>query len=1089
MNLARTSIRNPVATVMFMLAVILIGAVSFTKLDIDLMPDINPPVAAVITRFPGASAQEVQDLVTLQVEAVAGTASGIKEIMSVSQEETSLVVLMFDWGKKVGDARADVTQRLDLLSMPEGASKPVMVEFDPTQMPVMQVTVSESGDIGYVTQYVRDKVKPRLEAVEGVAAVELVGAADKRVNVWLDPAKLAANGLTQDAVAMMISASNLNYPLGSVQEDGLMLQMRMIGKFMEIDDIAETVVGYIQSGTADVKPVLLKDVATVEEGYADATSLTRVNGKPGVTLAIQREGTANAVSVSRGVKDELDKIAEDLGIDVSVSMDQARFIEFTIKTVESNLLIGAGLAVLVLLVFLRDFRTTLVISLSIPFSLIATLVLLYAARLTLNIMTLGGLALGVGMLVDNSIVVIENIFRHTQDGEDPRVAAETGAREVAMAITASTLTTVIVFLPVTFVGGITGIIFKELALTVTFSLLASLVVALTVVPMLASRLFGRKKDKRSVHDLKQGNTRPNGVYASAVKWSLRSRALILVVVIAMLGGTVFLGRKIPSEFLPVSDEGSFSMDISMKPGTTLEDVDKAATAIENVLAKEKSIDTYSVTVGQSGETASFQSGVMGGWDAQVLVTVTKEVSDKKETSEFMESLEKKIDKVRGDASVAYNMTSSVMMMAGDLTTQVQVRVSGPDVAEVGTLADDLVARMTNVDGLRNVKSSLTEVKPEIHLMVDKEKALRYGLTPAQIALAVSRSVKGQTVSRYQSGDTILDIVVGYEKSAVMDATAIGELTLLTGRGRVAVKDIAKVEEGTGPLAISRQDRRLSARVTGQISGRSLGSISNDVSDIIDDMDFPDGYQAELGGVSEIMTESFSSLSLVLALAAVLVYMVMAASFESFAQPLILMLTMPLAGIGTILALYLGNSDFGITAFIGVIILAGVVVNNGIVMVDFMNQLRAAGMPLADAIVQGAASRLRPVLMTSLTTVVGLIPMATGLGEGAELTAPLALALMGGLTSGTFLTLFVIPVVYSVFTRERRVPQVPQPSQVVVDGVPVEATVGTIEAPATATPRDVSSDALVLGSAFESKDMAELVELLGKLFTSVQRKSV
>jgi HAE1 family hydrophobic/amphiphilic exporter-1 len=1102
MNVAKLSINKPVATIMLMLVVVLLGVVSFTKLDVDLLPNINPPVAAIITRFPGASAEEVQDLVTIPVEAVAGTTSGVKEINSISQEEMSLVILMFDWGKKVSDARADISAKLDVVKLPEGASKPATVEFDPTLLPVIQVTVSKLGDLGEVTEYVKDKVKPRLEAVEGVAAVDVLGGTSKQVNVWLDPVKLASCGLTQDSVAALISSSNLNYPLGDIRSDGLQLQFRMLGKYGSIQDIKGTVVGYAPAAPAGgsngagsaaaMKPVTLQDVATVEEGYAEVTSLTRANGNPGVTLAISREGSANTVTVSRAIRKELNKISQDLGIDTIVSMDQARFIELAVRAVEQNLLMGAGLAVLVLLLFLRDIRTTLVIAISIPFSLIATFALMYGGEFTLNLMTLAGLALGVGMLVDNSIVVIENIFRHTQEGEDPRTAAEAGTREVAMAITASTLTTVIVFVPVVFVGGITGIIFRELAWVVTFSLMASLVVALTVVPMLASRWFGRKaKPSGSAAAAGQlvsrrgTRVRSDGRYGSAVRRCLGNRGAVVFAVLVMLAGTAFLARRIPSEFLPVADEGAFTMNVTVKPGTPLEDVDKTVAAIEGVLSKEESVDKYSVTVGQSGELARFQSSVMGSWDAQVLVTVTKETADKKETGKFMESLEKKVDKLRGDDSITYNLTSSLMMMAGDIPSQVKVRVGGPDLSTIASVSNQLVEKMKDVSGLKNVRSSLTESKPEVHLVIDKEKALRAGLTPAQIALAVSRAVKGQTVSRYQSGDTIMDVVVRYQEASVLDPDAILGLTLPGRSGKVALKDIAKVENGSGPLVISRLDRRLSATVSGQISGRSLGSVSGDVSDIISGLDVPGGYHVELGGASQIMSEGFSALGTAFVLAAILVYMVMAASFESLGQPLILMLAMPLAAAGTVLALYSTGHAFGITAFIGVIILAGVVVNNGIVMVDFMNQLRAQGLPLGDAIVEGASKRLRPVLMTSLTTIVGLIPMATGLGEGGELEAPLALALMGGLISGTFLTLFVIPVVYSVFTRERAGARVSDM------GTPA-AVASLAAAPAGPAPARVSgepAEELTLGPAFDSKDMAELVELLGKLFTSIRRKSV
>ena len=1120
MSLARLSIKRPVTVLMGMFIVILLGVVSYLNIQLDLLPNITPPVADIITQFKGASAQEVADLVTIPLESVAATTPGIKDLMSVSQEGLSIVVATFDWGHDMSQAREDIAQKVGLVPLPEGASKPSIMKFDPTLLPIMQLSVTESKDRGLaeLTDLARNTIKPRLEGVEGVASVDILGGLTRQVIVSLDPKKLSQYGLTQDGVAAVIGASNLNYPLGSVQKDDLIVDLRLSGKFKSVDDIKNLVVGYAPSLStaptsarqggkalsatsmpatgASLIPIRLSDIATVKEDYAEVTAITRLNGKPSVNLLIQKEGNGNTVSVARAVRKELDKISDELGgLEVEVPMDQSWFIEKTIKAVANNLLIGAGLAILVLILFLKDVRTTFVISVSIPFSVIATFVLMYFGNLTLNIMTLGGLALGVGMLVDNSIVVIESIYRHIEEGEDPKTAAANGTGEVAMAITASTLTTVVVFLPVVFVGGISGILFKELAWTVTFSLAASLLVALTIVPMIASRWLAQKKRlhgkpvlRFDQEETSRFETR-NSTYSRLLKWSLTHRALVIAIVIALAAGSAYLATKIDTEFLPTADEGSFSVDIGVKEGTPLQKIDEVVSEIEKILESEKSVASYSVSVGRSEGLTGARSILTGAGasDARILVKVKDDVAKRKETRRVMDDVEEQVKKIKGDARVTFNLQSSVMALTNATSGSIEVLVSGPDIAEVSRLSDTLIDRMEKIDGMKYVRSSLTARKPEVHVIVNQEKAIANGITPAEIARVISSAVRGQTVTRYESGSSSIDIVVRYDKDSVKDAEAIRSISLNGRTGKVTLKDIADVIDSEGPLLVYREDQRLSARVTGQFTGRNLGSVSSDVSKIIEEMDIPSGYRVTVGGLSEIMQEAFDSLKLAFALAAALIYMVMAASFESLKMPFLIMFTMPLAAIGVILALYLSGYAFGVTAFMGVIVLAGVVVNNGIVMVDFINQRRSAGMPAFEAIVDGAAKRVRPVLMTSLTTILGLVPMALGLGEGGELEAPMALAIMGGLTTGTFLTLIVIPVVYSIFegVRPEKVRVKHEvPVGITPEGIPALANFQGERA--TESEPKVTPPGTHAGE-FTPDDMEKLIELLGKLFTTVKKK--
>lgn len=1052
MNLARTSIKRPVSVLMVMLIVILLGAVSLTELNLDLLPQITPPVAAVITTFRGASANEVCELVTERIEAAVVTTSGIKDLMSISQEGISIVVLTFDWNQDMTEARTDINQKIELVPLPEGASKPMVMKFDPTMLPVMEISITHTKetDLPELTILSEKTLKPRIEGIEGVASVDMLGGLTQQIQVQLDPAKLNALGLTQDAIAGIIAASNLNYSVGKVDKDGFLLDVRLEGKFKSIEDVEDLVVGYapatlLTSGAAGLPnpaptgaqlpgavqqvpmvPVKLKDVALVEQAFTDITSIARINGKSSVLLSVKKEGSANTVSVAREVRDELDKLkAEISGFDAIISFDQAKFIEESIRSVANNLLLGAVLAIIVLILFLKDFRTTIVIAISIPFSVIATFMLMYFGSLTLNIMTLGGLTLGIGMLVDNSIVVIENIYRHLELGIEPKEAAAKGAGQVATAITASTLTTLVVFLPIVFVGGVSGIIFKELALTVTFSLLASLVVALTVVPMLASVWFtNKKKHGAAVAYASTGNTQPSsngenqpGRYYKMVEWTLHNRLLVIVLVVALVAVSAYMGSQIGTEFMPTADEGGFSITVTMPEGTPIEKMDKLVLEIEDILDKNPAIQMYTASISAGAGITTLLTSE-GGTVATLTAVVTQETLDKKETIKVMEEVEREVDKIRDSAKISFTPQSTIALMAGGISGSVQLSVTGPDIAEVSRINDAVVEKIEQLDEVKEVTSTLTERKPQIHVIVNKEKAIVHGLTPAQIGTALSRAVSGQTVSRLEQDGETFDIVVRYKKDALQTVEDLESLLLSGARGPVPLSEIAEVIDGEGPITINRLNQRTSATIRAKYADLTLGEITAKIADTISDIDVPDGYSIDIGGMSELMEEGFDALKLALVLAIILVYMVMAASFESLATPFVILLTMPLGIVGVVIALYIAGYAFGITAFMGAIVLAGIIVNNGIVMVDFINQERAEGIPLGEAICGGASKRLRAVLMTSLTTILALIPMAIGLGEGGELVAPMALSIMGGLASGTLFTLFVVPVIYSIFTGYR-----------------------------------------------------------------------
>ncbi|MEW6398099.1 MAG: efflux RND transporter permease subunit [Bacillota bacterium] len=1154
------TVRRPVATTMLVLAVILLGVVALTNLRLELLPRLNAPVVAAITSYPGASAREVSSLVTEPIEAAAATTPGVTDCRSISQEGVSVVILQFAWGTDMAEARSGVAERVDQVNLPEGARRPFLVKFDPTLMPVMSLTVATEGDLGETTTFAREVLKPRLESIDGVAAVEVFGSSDPEIQVDLDPAAVDRYGLTQDQIAGVIRASNLDWPLGSVRKDGRELGVRLSGRLQTLDDLRDLVVGYYAvpgaagagarppDGSANasslatgarsrpaparpvMRPVRLADVATVERGFAPSTSVSRTGGSPSVELSIQKEGDANTVQVARRLREELDAIRKDYpGAKIFVAMDQARIIEMFLGTLRDNLLAGGALAVLVLFLFLRHLASTFAIAVAIPFSVVATFVLLHFSGLTLNIMTLGGLALGVGMLVDNAIVVIESIFRHLDQGEDPHRAAITGTSEVAMAITASTLTTLAVFLPVVFVGGITGHLFRELALTVSFALAASLVVAVTLVPAMAAHLFRPRS--------RGGRAPKEGAYARTLRWCLGHRAVVVLGVLLCLGGAAYLAPGIGTEFLPVTDEGAFTIDIAMPAGTDLEATSAKAKEIETILDGFPEVELDTTTVGSGEGFGVVARGVTGGTSrAQILVNLVPEKERKASTAEIMDRVRQRVEEIRGPAQVTFNMQSFASSASGMAWNSMQVYVKSLDSGRLPESTDRVMTALRDVVGLRNLESNLEEAKPELDVSVDRDTALARGVTPAQVAMAVSNAVKGQIVTRVELGSESLPVRVRQDFGHFPTPGDVESVPILASSGQaVKLGDVASLREARGPVSMTRDGQRPSALITALVEGRDLGSVTTDVGKVLGGLDLPEGVTVEIGGASAMMEEGFSGLNLALALSVALVYMVMATQFESLLHPLIIMLTVPLAFVGVVGTLYATGTSLGITAYIGGIILAGIVVNNAIVMVDYINQLRRRGLEGREAIVQGAGVRVRPVLMTALTTLLGLLPLALGWGEGGELNAPLARAVVGGLTTSTALTLLVIPVAYSLLAGTRRwqpaseAAPAPAPSSAAAavaaspaapspaaSGAPVPSPSSAADAaappaaspaagallepslfagaavasggtPASASARKPAQAMVRSGEEVTMEEFSELLEILGKLFLLVARR--
>ncbi|HEY3314567.1 MAG TPA: efflux RND transporter permease subunit [Bacillota bacterium] len=1026
MDLVKMAVRRRVTVIMGVLVLIILGAVSYGRLPVDLLPNMNFPGAAVITTYSGAGPQEVENLVTRPIEEVLGRVTNVRRISSTSQEETSVVVAEFEWGTNMDFATLDMREKVDLIKryLPADVTAPMVVKFDPSMMPIMMISLTGSqGQVG-LRQMAEETVKPALERVEGVASISVVGGQTQEVLISVDQSKLLASGVSWSQLSGVLRGLNINLPGGRVTDKGFDYLVRSMGTVESLQDLKDLMIGIRMSAsagrlpagmgrsTAVPQPVRLSDVAEVTLATPDTRALSRLNTTDSVVLAVQKAAMANTVQVAAKVRDRLEAMKPDLpgGVKALATMDQSDFISRAIDTVTGNAWQGALLAVAILFLFLWDLRSVIVIGLAIPISIIGTFVLMYFDHLTLNLMTLGGLALGVGMLVDNAIVVLENIFRRMQEGEAPVEAAINGGRQVAMAITASTLTTVVVFLPVVFVGGMSGMLFRELALTVTFSLLTSLLVALTFVPMAAAILF--RRGERFIR--KREGWLVIG-YRRALAWVLGHKALVF-----LLGATVFavslLGAThIGGEFIPKMDRGEFDISVTMPSGTTIEETDRAVKRIEEVAQALPEKQFITATIGSSGGAMGFR-GSSGTPDvASVSVKLVRQNQRTRSTAEIIEAVRKQLSFTSlSGARVGIEQTDP-FFGSGGLLQPVEVLVKGKDIGVLRDLSERIAGRLTAIPGLNNIDTSFRQGRPELTIAYDRDKLAQGGQSALLVGSLVKAAVQGDTVATFKLGDQDLDVVLRLRPEDRGSPTAVSELTFMSAAGRpFKLKDVATISQGTGPDTIQREQNQRVATINAGLSGRDLGTAINDVKKAVSEIALPDGYSVEYSGEYSEMQDAFSGLTLAMVLAVILVYMVMASQFESLLHPFVIMFTMPMAIIGVMAALYFGHLPWSIPSIIASIVLAGVVVNNAIVMIDFINQLRADGRDREEAVLVGAAARLRPILMTTLTTILGLIPMALVTGEGTELTKPLSLVLIGGLSTSTLLTLFMIPIIYTFF---------------------------------------------------------------------------
>ncbi len=1052
MQLIEFSLRRRVTISMVAVALVLFGLVAFSRLSINLLPDLSYPSLTVETKLDGAAPGEVEVLLSRPIEEVVGTVAGVKRLTSVSRPGLSQVTLEFTWGREMDFAALDVRQKLDMLRLPREATKPLLMRFDPSNDPVMRLYLTGGTDLFQLRYVAEEVLKKDLESTEGVAAIKVNGGFEEEIQVRVDEGKLALLGLGIADVNQKLLRENVNQAGGSLYEEEARYLVRANNEFEGLDDIMTTVL-LSESG----RNVQVADVASVTRGSKKREVISRFGGQEAVELAMYKEGDANTVKVARAVRNRLDNIRKDLpeGIELSTGVDQSKFIRASIDEVLMNALLGGGIAILVLLFFLKDPRSTLIIGVSIPISVVTTFFLMYRTGTTLNIMSLGGLALGVGMLVDNAIVVLEAIYKRREAGASPFEAARDGASEVGRAVAASTLTTVAVFLPVVFLEGVAAQLFRDMALTVSFALLASLAVALTLIPMMAALigtgeeavarvepkpvgrmrrffrfifvtipgwvLFGLRWTLGWVGKLLAIVARPfaaifdrlmggvSAAYPKILRASLRARPVVLAVALLAFAGSIWVVPRLGFDLIPSFSQGEFSFMVELPEGTPLEATDRFVSGVESVLEGDARVASLSSIVGGRGLSLT-STGTEGENTARIQVKMAEETTPIDEAA--VAALLRERLEASGLADFEFERPTFF-----SFRTPIEVELYSDNLPELFSAAADFLPEMQEVPGLVDVGSSAELGNPELQINFDRNKLAQLGLSLGDVAETIRNKVQGEVATRLTEGDREIDIVV---RSVEIGSASVDNVRdFIVGQREnvpIYLKSVADVQLVDGPSEIRRIGQRRAAVLSGNLAGRDMGAVANDVRSEIDAAGFPIGVTASLSGQEQERAEAQRSLLMAMALAIFLVYLVMASQFESFLHPFVIIFTLPLGAIGVVGALMLTGRSVNVVAMIGAVMLAGIVVNNAIVLVDAVNQRRRDGMSKIDALVAAGSDRLRPILMTSATTILGLLPMALGLGEGAELRAPLAITVIGGLTVATLLTLVVIPVVYSLVDR-------------------------------------------------------------------------
>ncbi|QSX38583.1 efflux RND transporter permease subunit [Shewanella sedimentimangrovi] len=1068
MSIISTSVKRPVTVWMFMLAVILFGMVGFSRLAVKLLPDLSYPTVTIRTLYDGAAPVEVEQLVSKPIEEAVGIVKGLRKISSVSRSGLSDVILEFEWGTEMDMASLEVREKLDTINLPLDIQKPLLLRFNPNLDPIMRLALSvpdaDEAKLKQLRTYADEELKRQLEALSGVAAVRLSGGLEQEVQILLNQEKLTQLNLNASDIRDRIAAENLNVSAGKVVQGEKEYLVRTLNQFNNLDELGQVVV--YKDGQRLIR---LFEVADIQDAHKERSDITRIGNQESIELAVYKEGDANTVAVAKRLKQEIAAINKNSPLaNLEIIYDQSEFIESAVSEVTSSALIGSVLAMLVIYLFLKDIIPTLIISISIPFSVIATFNMMYFADISLNIMSLGGIALAVGLLVDNAIVVLENIDRYRKQGLERLEAAVKGTREVAGAIFASTLTTLAVFVPLVFVDGIAGALFADQALTVTFALLASLLVALTSIPMLASRegfkalpplvaKADREKPTTRMGKLKHYSatvfsfpfvllfrhlpallltlsltlTRLFGwllglvmrplsqlfnliyhgmerLYHPVLNAALKARVMTLVLALGITAFAAGLLPRLGMELIPPMNQGEFYVEILMPPGTEVSETDKV---LQYLALAIKDMPEVKHAYSQAGSGGLMTSDTArGGENWGRLQVVLADHGAFNLVAGKLRERARKLPEL--EAKIQYPELFS-------FKTPLEIELSGYELGQLKQTADTLVKALGESQRFTDINTSLRDGQPELSIRFDSARLAALGMDAPTVANRIAQRVGGTIASKYTLRDRKIDILVRSAQSERDEVRDIANMVINPNDAQpLPLSAVADVSLQLGPSAINRISQQRVALVSANLAFGDLSEAVAEARSVLQRQAIPASVQVRFGGQNEEMEHSFQSLKIALTLAVFLVYLVMASQFESLLHPLLILFAVPMAVGGAVLGLFMTGTHLSVVVFIGLIMLAGIVVNNAIVLVDRINQLRAEGMEKLAAVSEAASSRLRPIMMTTLTTTLGLLPMALGLGDGAEVRAPMAITVIFGLSFSTLLTLVVIPVLYALFDRKQ-----------------------------------------------------------------------
>lgn len=1017
MSIPRVAIHRPVTMFMITFVIVLLGAISLTRLPVDLMPDTQFPSITVRVNYEGVGPLEMEELVTRPIEQTVSAVAGLDQISSTSSEGNSQVRLLFTWGTDLSEAADDVRTRIDRVRgrLPEDAEPPTIFKFDSTAMPIMGIGVEGDYDAVTLREMAENDLSPRLERVAGVAAVTIDGGLRREIHVDLSREKVTALNLPVDSVVRMLGTENQNIPLGEVDEADRTLLVRSPGQFTSLDEIRNMVVM-----TRQGVPVYMKDIATISDATEDRRSFTRINGKPGIRMRVTKQSGTNTVQIAEGVRREIERINREIpGLRLSVLDDQSIFINRSIHSVQEHAMIGSVLVVLIIFLFLRDIRSTIIICTSIPISVVGTFALLYFGGYTLNTLTFGGLALGIGMIVDAAIVVLENTYRHLEMGKDRMTAAIDGSEEVWSAILASTLTHIAVFVPMLFLTGISSIMFGQLAAVVSFSLTMSLLVAVTIVPVLCSRLLNPPHENAATSGIMGAINRfgermlvsIDDFYSRSLHSALKHRPTVFAVGFGAFAVAVLLLPRIGFEFQPSTDEGEVTVDAELAVGTRIEVTEAVLLRLEEAIRQSVPEMTMMITQGGGGGFGNRTSH-----RGNINIRLVPRTERTRSNEQIAMSLRRELSGLPGviiRARATGGQQMRIPGSGGDARLSVEIR--GHDLDAGRRLAEDVKTILDTTPGLADARLQQDQGRPELAVRVDRDKAALLGMTVTGVAETIRTNVAGTQAAMYREYGNEYPIVVRLREADRSEVSSIGDVLLSTPAGQVLpAKNVMVMDRDTGPVQIDRKNQERIMRVNAEPEV-TLSRAVEAVQARFGELNIPRDFEVSFGNEVEEQARSFRELQLVLILAIVLVYAVMASQYESLRDPFIIMFSIPLAAIGVVGSLLITDTPFSMQAYIGVIMLAGIVVSNAILLVDYANTLRHRDkMPLREAIETAGRHRLRPILMTSGCTALGLVPMALGIGEGAELQAPLARVVIGGLLTSTLITLVFVPAMYTLF---------------------------------------------------------------------------